>query len=773
VTLLTRVILIVVLALLPAVGVELYNEHARRTAQEAQFRADALHEARTLSAGLDRVVAGVRDTMIAVTALPAVRDGDAACGPLLHVLQQRFTSVGVLALVGSDSRLACDSDGDASAADLSERPSVRLARERRGFVTAGYVLGRVTRRPELAMGLPLDPDAGMRSPVLVMNVDLDWLKRQVGTRQHLPDPVVLVADSAGTTLVSLPGATVGQSIPAQGLALMHTADSGVLDMTGPDGVRRLFGYVPLSRASNNLFVAVGFSDALAEAGGELAFRRTLALLAGGLALGLGGAVLLARRAVGWPVAAILATIAAWRAGDAGARVAPHAVARAREFSEISAALNELLAAFERTRATLQEREDALTRRVAERTTQLEQEVREREQAQALLQQAQKMEVIGQLTGGVAHDFNNLLTAIVGNLELARRRSTADPAVTRLLANATRAADRGAALTQRMLAFGRRQYLSLTPIPAAELLVGMEDLLARTIDAKIRIELDLADDLWWIRGDRNQIELMVLNLAINARDAMPHGGLLVIAARNFTLSSAAPAHPASLSPRDYVAFSLTDTGTGMDEATLERALDPFFTTKPVGKGSGLGLSMAQGIAAQSGGGLTIDSVLGRGTTVRIWLPRAEPSATPAETASDGQDLAMDARARVGMVVLVVEDDAEVAEFAQQCLLDEGFSVLRAGDGQSALAIIEAASRVDVMVADLAMPGMNGLQLATEARRRLPRLPVLLATGYADADSFDGGEAGLPILEKPFKAAQLVAAVAALLPLKAAARLSNSL
>ena len=214
------------------------------------------------------------------------------------------------------------------------------------------------------------------------------------------------------------------------------------------------------------------------------------------------------------------------------------------------------------------------------------------------------------------------------------------------------------------------------------------------------------------------------------------------------------------------LTLTDSGSGMDETTLERALDPFFTTKPVGKGSGLGLSMAQGIAAQSGGGLTIDSALGRGTSVHIWLPRAEPSAMPAEAVEADDSVTSDQSARAGTVILVVEDDPEVADFAQQCLLDEGFSVVRAGNGQSALTAIRTA-HVDLMVADLAMPGMNGLQLAVEVRRLLPRLPVLLATGYADADSFDDGQAKLPTLEKPFKAAQLVAAVTALLALEAGA------
>ena len=761
-TLFARVVLIVVLALLPAVGAELYNEHVQRGMQLADYRNDARHEALSVSTQLDRIITGVRNAMFVVATLPAIHDGDAAaCGPLLASLRQSFAFAGALALVGADGHRICASNGETAASeDLSNRPQIRLARERRGFVTAGYLVGHLTQRPELTVGLALDPAAGNASPVLVMDLDLVWLHNQLSALDELPGTSVVVADRNGTVLVRLPDAAVGQKLPASELALMSLPSAGIMETTEPDGVPRTLGYVPPSPELHDLFVAVGISNQMANAQRLLALRRSLFLLAGGFALGLTGAVLLARYAVSRPVTAILTTIAAWRAGNTGARVTRREAATNPDFAAISSALNDLLAAFARTRADLIERELTLTQRVAERTMQLEAEVREREQAQAFLQQAQKMEVIGQLTGGVAHDFNNLLTAIIGNLELARRRSLADATITRLLTNAMRAADRGAALTQRILAFGRRQYLSLQPIATAELLTGMQDPLAPTIDVKIKVRLDLAADLWWIMGDRNQVELVVLNLAINARDAMPDGGLLVIAARNYTLAPSRTPHPAGLAPGEYVELALSDTGSGMDKATLARVMEPFFTTKPVGKGSGLGLSMAQGVAAQSGGGLTINSAPGAGTTVHIWLPRAASKPVLADSPI-ADDHGTVGNIRAGAVILVVEDDPEVGDFAEQCLLDEGFIVIRAENGQLALAVIEQASRIDLMVADLAMPGMNGLQLAAKTRQLLPRLPILLATGYADADTFDGGQAKLPILEKPFKAHQLIAAVTGLL------------
>ncbi len=414
---------------------------------------------------------------------------------------------------------------------------------------------------------------------------------------------------------------------------------------------------------------------------------------------------------------------------------------------------------EALRETLERANADLERRVAERTRQLEAEVREREAAQAQLQQAQKMEVIGQLTGGVAHDFNNLLTAIIGNLELATARSQDRPDVVRLLTGAMRSADRGAALTQRMLAFGRRQFLRFQPVDVPGLLHGMSELLARTIGPSIRVVVHAAGDLRPARADPNQVELVVLNLVVNARDAMPNGGTVTIEATEERV--AATGHIAGLARGEYVRVAVTDTGVGMDAETLAHAFEPFFTTKPVGRGSGLGLPMVQGVAGQSDGGVAISSAPGCGTTVTVWFPcAAAPAiATPSVPAAPSVEPPM--VAGHGQSVLLVDDDADVATFAALCLEDAGYRVRRAGGGAEGLELLQAGPPPDLLIADLGMPGINGLQLASAARRLYPQLTILIATGYAAEDADTTGPLDLPVLSKPFKAADLLGRVAALL------------
>jgi PAS domain S-box-containing protein len=378
------------------------------------------------------------------------------------------------------------------------------------------------------------------------------------------------------------------------------------------------------------------------------------------------------------------------------------------------------------------------------------DITERQELEAQLHQAQKMEVLGQLTGGVAHDFNNLLTAITGNLELLERRVKTDFATVKLVHAAQRAAERGAKLTEQLLAFSRRQHLRPQPVDINAVVRGMSDLLARTIGPNISVHTALAADLWPALIDATQIEIALLNLVVNARDAMPVGGSVLIETRN--LRSGVDPLPVEIAGHDCLMLAVRDTGTGMSEEVRAHAVEPFFTTKEVGKGSGLGLSQVYGVAKQSGGTLAIDSAPGCGTTVRLYLPRAAGmAANAAESATEG-----DKAERRGRI-LVVDDDADVREIAAQMLRQAGYAVTEAERGHAALEMLARGESCDLIVIDMIMPELNGLDTVRRARERWPGVRALLMTGYTDtAVHAELVEAG-PILKKPFRLAELADAV----------------
>lgn len=367
-----------------------------------------------------------------------------------------------------------------------------------------------------------------------------------------------------------------------------------------------------------------------------------------------------------------------------------------------------------------------------------------EQAQEAFFQSQKMEAIGKLTGGVAHDFNNLLAAIVGSLDLARRRMADGADISRFIDNAMQAADRGATLTQRMLAFARRQELRMETVDPSALVRGMADLLQRTIGVNARIDTQFPLLLRSVRADPSQLELAILNLTVNARDAMPEGGRIVIAACEEDIGLGS-----DLKPGAYVCLSVIDDGAGMDEATLARATEPFFTTKGVGKGTGLGLSMIQGFVEQCGGKLAISSRKGEGTTVQLWLPVSDQAADAA-VAPEQRDTTVRP-----LVVLAVDDDPLVLTNTAAMLEDAGHRVLTASSGRQALQML-AETRVDLLVTDFAMPEMTGAQLADAAQAGWPGLPALMVSGYAELP--EGAAANLPRLAKPFRQEQLAQAIA---------------
>ena len=370
-------------------------------------------------------------------------------------------------------------------------------------------------------------------------------------------------------------------------------------------------------------------------------------------------------------------------------------------------------------------------------------------AEAALRQSQKMEAVGQLTGGIAHDFNNLLQGITGSLEIVQRRVAQGrlDELDRFISGASTAANRAAALTHRLLAFSRRQPLDPKPVRSNALVSSMEDLLRRTIGERIELELVLAGGLWVTKCDPNQLESAILNLAINARDAMPDGGKLIIETCNAHLDRAYVARQRGVRPGQYVCLCVSDTGIGMSQDTISKAFEPFFTTKPIGQGTGLGLSMIYGFAQQSEGYAKIYSELGQGTTFKLYLPRYRGGAEEEEEPTSPSAMQ---QAEEGEVVLVVEDEAVVRGLILEELHELGYAALEAVDGASGLEMLRSKRRIDLLITDIGLPGLNGRQLADAARELRPSLKILFMTGYAENAALASGflEPGMEMITKPF-------------------------
>ena len=534
-------------------------------------------------------------------------------------------------------------------------------------------------------------------------------------RQHLPPgTVTAVLDRNGTNVARVPDPerlTGGLAAPSL-LPHLFAAQEGVASTVSLEGVPVMTSF---SRTQpSGWAIAMGVPESVLRSPLRHSLWRVLGAGLVGLACSLAVAYALAQR-----VLLPMRDLARFAANPA--RPATAGVFSLREVDAVAHALRHSLAERQAAIDALQALNEGLEARVL-------QEIASREQAQAQLAHARRMEALGQLAGGIAHDFNNVLQAVTGGLSLIQRRSGDAEAVRRLSSMAADAAGRGAAITGRLLTFARRGELLAVPVEPVTLLEGLREMLTPTLGANIAVTVGVPAGLPSLLADRAQLETALVNLAVNARDAMPHGGTLALSAKAEMAGSLAD-QPPDLVPGLYVRLTLADTGIGMDEATLDRASEPFFTTKGPGQGTGLGLSMARGFAQQSGGGLCIHSRVGAGTTVMLWLPQAGRDALP-------RIWEVHRPAKTGlpaMRVLMVDDDSMVREVLARELEDRGFLVTTASDGLSALALLDSGQAMDLLVTDYAMPGMNGLATIAEARRRRPNLPALLLTGYAEADA----------------------------------------
>ena len=534
-------------------------------------------------------------------------------------------------------------------------------------------------------------------------------------RQHLPPGTVAsVFDRNGISVARAPSPEkfVGKPAAPSLLAHLFAAPEGVANTVLREGIPAMTAFSHTQ--PSGWAVATGVPEAMLRA----PLRHSLWLLLGagsiGLACSLAVAYALAQR-----VLLPMRDLARYAADPT--RAATAGVFRLREVDAVADALRHSLTGRQTAMDALQALNESLEARVRR-------EIASREQAQSQLAHAQRMEALGQLAGGIAHDFNNVLQAVTGGLSLIQRRSGDAEAVRRLSGMAADAAGRGAAITGRLLTFARRGELQAVPVQPGVLLEGLREMLGPTLGANITVSVSVPSAVPSLLADRAQLETALVNLAVNARDAMPHGGALSLSAEA-ELAGGRPDQPSDLVPGLYVRLTMADSGIGMDEATLDRASEPFFTTKAPGQGTGLGLSMARGFAQQSGGGLCIHSRLGAGTTVMLWFPQAGKDALP----RIWEGLGPAETGLPAMRVLMVDDDSMVREVLARELEDRGFLVTTASDGLAAMTLLDGGQPADLLVTDFAMPGINGLATIAEARRRRPNLPALLLTGYAEADA----------------------------------------
>jgi signal transduction histidine kinase len=772
----TRLVLLILGCLLPILTAQVYSQVNLYAERHEQLGGLVLRQAQLANGGIASIVDAVQQFGLVAGQFPSVRDADEHCDQRLTSLRQSVTQYRFLAIFSpTDGSLLCASDGapDGLArahsswlADILMTPNLAIG---------PLVTDPVQKRRFLPIAVHLaSVGAGSRPKVLVAGLDTDWLMKHLeAARVEHPTAMsraaLIVADREGTIIGRVPDAAgwSGRPVPDWFRPMINRETQDVETVTDPDGHTIIAAYVPNMPPPNGLTVidALVLPDLTADI--DQATYQDLLVIGGAALVALVLAWVAGRRFIYQPTEALLNAARKWREGDLSARAEP--MDAGSEFSALAQSFNAMAAGLQAREMERRMQSSFLESQVAERTRELSEtnnrlqvEIAGREKTEAALHQAQKLQAVGQLAGGIAHDFNNMLATVLGNLELMERRvaqaaedwTQADcDRLLRLIERATGAVTRGGQLTSRLLAFSRRQRLAARPTDVNALLSELITLATSTLGRRIQVVPELSDDLWPAMVDPSQVEAAILNLCLNARDAMPDGGRLTVRTSNLTIVSGSQSGADShLAPGAYVQVCISDTGTGMSPEVKARAFDPFFTTKGPGAGSGLGLSQVYGMARQSGGNVTIDSALGEGTRVTLSLPRAiaieETGGTPEEQLID-----LPRPGTPGELILVVDDDHAVRQVTVEMARDLGCDVAQASGGEQALALLDKLTPKLILL-DYAMPGMNGLQLARALRERGVTAPIALVTGYAElseADVAAGELAGL--LRKPFTIREL--------------------
>ena len=728
--------------------------------EQTRLEEDLRDDARQLALAIDRDLAGLQSTLETLGTSQRLLDGDYA-GFYQQALRVRdLLGVNVLVRNLDGQQLANTRVPFGTPLPRDSVPGDDEVVKTRHSVITGIIIGSVAQRPLFTVTSPVVADGKV---IYLLNlsllpermVDLMTQSLDLGRRAGIVDRAgkIVARTEDMTRVLGMDGAPDFVRATMAGEGIWRGTN------VGGERVRTAFTHSKLSGWT--VYVSLPEESILRSMQ-----QTVLALIVLGLTL-IGIAILIAYW-VGGRLAGSMGTLAAQAAAlGRGEPIEPHRLAVGeidavgRELVDAAARLRERAAERDRAEAELRQFSATLERMVAERTQALVAEMRKRAETEGQLHQVQKMEAIGHLTGGIAHDFNNMLGIILGNIDLARRRlAKGEAGIDKFLNNALEGTRRSAMLTQRLLTFARRAPLAPQPVDANKLVAGMSDLLHRSLGEMIQIETVLAGGLWRTYVDANQLESAILNLAVNARDAMPGDGKLTIETGNAYLDEEYAAQHVGVTPGQYVLVAVSDTGTGMPPEVQERAFDPFFTTKASGIGTGLGLSQVYGFVKQSGGHVKIYSEPGQGTAIKIYLPRylgaapevGETIERAALPEGDGDT-----------TVLVVEDEAGVRRYSSDALRELGYRVLEAEDAGAALRLIEANSDIKLLFTDVVMPGMNGRKLSEAAIARRPALKVLFTTGYTRNAIVHNGmlDPGVSLLSKPFTLDQLARKIADML------------
>jgi PAS domain S-box-containing protein len=840
VTLLSRLFLLVAVALLPAIAIQSYNEFDLRRSRQLEVQEQALDLAKLAAAEQQQTVEGIHQVLIALSELPAVKAKDPqACSTYLLAINKRYPTFLAFLAVDMNGQSFCTTGGQS--VSVANRSDFVNAIKTGEFAVGGYSIGLFTGRRILPFAVPFYGNDGQMAGAILTAISLERLAKSIDQMEKIPHGATLsITDRDGICLARYPenDRFVGRTTPNDEYARLDHPGTAVA--RDADGVERIFGYAPLQASSGGLLIAAGLDKA--EAFGQIQRRtqRGIFLVALSTSLMLLLAGFGARRFIERPLGQLVDAANRWRLGDYARRV--QVQDQWSEIAGVAIAFNAMADSLEERERQLydakEKAEDAAIRIITifESTTDCvlvvdhnwsvnylnqhakeqfasdligmnlwdafpdadadtEARIREamskqcstsfetyfplrgawreinafpsgegivifsrditahkqaleaRRQIEEQLHQSQKMEAIGQLTGGVAHDFNNLLMVISGNLELIDDRAANRNGVQEFALAARKAADRGAKLTAQLLAFSRRQTLNPKPIHAGSLVRDFQELLARAIGEGCEIKLVVEDRLWLCHADPAQLETALLNLALNARDAMPDGGTLEIDIRNVTLRENAIADAAA---GPYVRLLVKDSGCGMTPETLDRVFEPFFTTKEVGRGTGLGLSMVYGFVRQSGGHVGVESTVGGGTTITLYLPKSSQVPAAAADVAPSRDV-LEGSERI----LMVEDDDDVLDVTSELLRQLGYQVQCARNGTDAVEMLKAGAQFDLLFSDVMMPrGINGVELAREAKRLCGDIKVLLTSGNAaDVLARHGAEDEFPIIAKPYRRAEL--------------------